>query len=83
MHVNTHIGQMKHHNVSVEKQFRNCSHTTVSILAAWRCNPGIVIGASLDLSDTRVHMTQTMNISRLEMEITNMITLICDTEDVT
>ena len=45
--------QQRHHNISDEKQLRNCSHTTVSILAAWRGNPGIVIGASLDLSDTR------------------------------
>ena len=56
MHINTDIGimrQQRHHRVSDEKQRRNCSHATVSILAAWRGNPGIVIGASLELSDTR------------------------------
>ena len=56
MHINTDIGKMRqqrHHNISIEKQLRKCSHTTVSIQAAWRCNPGIVIGASLDLSDTK------------------------------
>ena len=57
MLINTDIGKMRqqrYHNISVEKQLRNCSHNNnVHILAAWRCNPGIFISANLDLSDTR------------------------------
>ena len=53
MHVNTHIGQMRHTILLVRDNSENYSQTTVSILAAWGYSPGIVIGASLDLSDTR------------------------------
>ena len=55
MHVNTHIGQMRHTKLLVRDNSENYSQTTVSILAAWGYSPGIVIGASLDCQILGAH----------------------------